>query len=151
MSNIPPARRFPKRLSQQELKDKTTDYMNENGYDNHYKAMYYKETADQVVGLNDHKFFTLQPILYHKDLENEAWNKTYELVIKYLEENECELTIDTIKKEFGDRPKVDSTLSDTDEYFEELFGISKELKDMNFKKRLKQWKKDTKGSELPKE
>ncbi|EAX98659.1 hypothetical protein TVAG_403410 [Trichomonas vaginalis G3] len=147
-AKIPPARRFPKRLSQQELKDKTTKYMNDNGADNHYKAQYYLEAANLVVGMKDPKFFTLQPNTHHTDYKNQAWNIVYQLVLQFLEENNMKLTIDTITKECGSAglPKNDSDIGSVDDYMERLLDISESLASKQFQARVAEWKaEDAKG------
>ena len=143
-AKIPPARRFPKRLSQQELKDKTTAYMNENGADNHFKAEYYCKTAEEVVGLKDHIFFTLQPNIKHNDYKNNAWNRTYDLVIKWLQENQMQITLETMEKEFGSKgmPPEDEEISDVSQYFDELEKISKKIGKKDFETRVQEWKEE---------
>ncbi|EAY11441.1 hypothetical protein TVAG_418780 [Trichomonas vaginalis G3] len=141
-AKIPPARRFPKRLSQQELKEKTTYYMNENGADNHYKAQYYLEAAKLVVGMKDQKYFTLQPNVHHADYKDKAWNVVYQLIIKYLEENNMTLTIDSIKKECGNAglPKEDTDFNNLDEYFGSLLDLAENIASKQFKECVAEWK-----------
>lgn len=152
MGKIPPARRFPKRLSQQELKDSTSAYMNKLGADNHYKAMYYQETAEEVVGMKSQMFFSIQPDLHHTDYKNESWNICYRYVLEFLNANQMFLTVKAIKKELGSAglpPETD--IFDSDNlygYFEQLIGVSKDLKHFKFKDRVIEWKEaDQKGLE----
>ena len=145
-AKIPPARRFPKRLSQQELKDKTTAYMNENGADNHFKAQYYCKTAEEVVGLKDQIFFTLQPCIKHNDFKDISWNRTYDLVIKWLQENQMEITLQTMEKEFGSQgmPPEDDNLTEIQQYFEQLEKTSKDIGKKSFQQRVEEWKEEDK-------
>ena len=139
---IPPARRFPKRLSQQELKDKTTAYMNENGADNHFKAQYYCKTAEEVVGLKDHIFYTLQPCIKHNDFKDNSWNRAYDLVIKWLQENQMQVTLETMEKEFGSQgmPPEDENLTEIDQYFQQLEEIAQAIGNKDFSSRVNEWK-----------
>lgn len=147
-AKIPPARRFPKRLSQQELKEKTTKYMNENGADSHFKAQYYLEAAQLVVGMNDQMFFTLQPNIHHSDYKSKAWNRVFQYVLQYLEENEMLLTAESIKKECGSAglPKNEENIENIEEFHETLIDLAESLASKDFKARVAEWKaEDAKG------
>lgn len=144
---VPPCRRFPKRLSQQELKEKTTNYMNENGADNHYKAEYYLEAAKLVVGMKDQKFFTLQPNIHHKDSKNDAWGLVFQLVIQFLKQNNMNLTIESMQKECGGSiAQEEESIEQIDEYMERLLDLSDSLASKSFKDRVSEWKvEDSQG------
>ena len=139
---IPPARKFPKRLSQEELSEKTTNYMNSLGAENFYKARYYCESAPIIIGQKSPKFFSLQPAIRHSDGKNEAWNKAYSIVLDYLESNKMEFSLQTIKTEFGktgipkDFPKIET--GQKSKIFNQLFGISSDLNEITFDQKVQE-------------
>ena len=149
-AKIPPARRFPKRLSQEELKEKTSKYMNMNGADNHFKALYYRKTADEVVGLDDNKFYTLQPDIHHKDYKDVAWNRTFDFVIKWLQQYDMQITLEAMEKEFGSdgMPPEDDSLDNIDEYFNELQKARNTIRAKKFTQKVSEWKQEEKKQGL---
>ena len=134
---LPHCRKFPPRISQEDLKAKTTEVMKEKGANYHYQAEFYKATSEEVVGSPDPKVCTLQPRIREHD--EEAWMNAYELVYEFLKEHNMQITLDTMKVEFGDagEPKLQGTYEAAmDDEFIELKEISAGLKDLDFKQRV---------------
>lgn len=117
---LPRCRKFPPRISQEELKSQTTNVMKEKGANNHFQAQFYRETSQEVVGSKDPKFATLQPILKIKD-DNEAWQQSYEFVFDFLKKNEMTLTLETMNVEFNLKMQKPLSINLFDELDREQF------------------------------
>lgn len=133
---LPRCRKFPPRISQEDLKAQTTEVLKEKGANNHYQAQFYEATSHEVVGSDNPKFATLQPHpKVHED--DDAWNTAYEFVYQFLRENQMDFTLSTLEVEFGGKenePKSAGTFDSisTSEYFEDLKQTSDNLNEKTF-------------------
>lgn len=62
------------------------------------QAQFTYEIGKHVIGSRDARFFSLQPEL--KIRSEEAWNRAYVLVFKYLQKYDMKTTLATIEREF---------------------------------------------------
>ena len=135
---LPHCRKFPPRISQEDLKAQTTEVMKEKGANYHFQAQFYEATSHEVVGSKNPKFCTLQPKLVEHS--EQYWAEAYEFVYDFLKKNGMDLTLSTLKVEFGKgkEPKLGGTFKDYDrnEYFSDLMAVSKSMKDISFKARV---------------
>jgi hypothetical protein len=110
-------------MSQEELKNRTTQVMKVRGANYHFQAQFYEATSHDVVGSRDPKFCTLQPKV-KKKAGDPAWTQAYEFVYNFLQKAEMDLTLRTLSVEFGrgGEPRRAGTFDrqDRDAYFAEL-------------------------------
>jgi hypothetical protein len=95
---LPHCRKFPPRISPEDLKAQTSEVMREKGANNHFQADYYERTCREVIGSTDPQFSTLQPKV--RSHSEEAWAKGYEFVYSFLKKHQMDLTLSTLKVEF---------------------------------------------------
>lgn len=126
---LPPSRKFPPRMSQEELKARTTHVMKEKGANYHFQAQFYEATSHEVVGSDDPKFCTLQPKVKRKSTEV-TWKQAYDFIYDFLEKHKMDLTLATLSVEFGSAGEPDRTDAfrnqDRDQYFAQLRETQRE-------------------------
>lgn len=141
---LPRCRKFPPRISQEDLKAQTTAIMKEKGANYHFQAQYYEATSHEVVGSNNPKFSTLQPsIKINKN--NSAWAYSYDFVFDFLQKNNMELTLSTINVELGKQKPVKTNIfeeKDRNQYFKDLKQTSNTLKHQSFSKHVNEFAKE---------
>ena len=143
--HLPRCRKFPPRVSQEDLKAKTTAVMKEKGANYHFQAQYYEAASKEVVGSTNPKFTTLQPTIKLNN-DKTPWAYSYDFVFDFLKKNNMELTLSTINVELG---KKNSRLltgksnlfneEDRDQYFSELNHISEQLNYRSFAKEVNEF------------
>lgn len=121
---VPRSRKFPSRISQEDLKAKTTAVFKEVGANNHFQAQFYEATSREVIGSNNFRFSTLQPKLKIGG-EKEAWQMAYDFIFDFLQKNKMDLTLSTMNTEFlheGKKPVLTNLFDDIDRnnFFEDL-------------------------------
>ena len=138
---LPHCRKFPPRISQEDLKAQTTEVMKEKGANYHFQAQFYEATSHEVVGSKEPKFCTLQPKIVPHD--EEPWAQAYEFVYDFLAKNGMDLTLSTLKVEFGKgkEPKNGGMFDDypRDEFFSGLMEVSDAMKGVSFKDRVEEF------------
>lgn len=141
---LPRCRKFPRRISQEELKSRTTQEVNDKGGNTHFQAQFYSATAKEVVGSADPLFFTLQPVLREHD--EEAWAQAYEFVYAFLKKHKMTITRDTVKTEFagGSEPPLVGTFDnyDMEEFADALLEMSQTLNETSLKDRVESFAVD---------
>lgn len=81
----------------EQLVNQITEDMTRYGVYNHGRATFVKKIAKYVSGSDKQLFFSMQPrIKKHEELE---WKAAYSVVIKFLKEYQCDITLKTIKRE----------------------------------------------------
>ncbi|OHS93603.1 hypothetical protein TRFO_40107 [Tritrichomonas foetus] len=134
---LPRCRKFPPRISQEDLKAQTTEVMKEKGANYHFQAQFYEATSHEVVGSKNPKFCTLQPSPKIKD-EEDPWAQSYDFVMTYLKKNGMDLTLSAMNVEFGKKKPTNTDIFDQedllDQFFEDLIDQSKNMKNNTFKK-----------------
>lgn len=90
-------RKFPPRISREELYDRTNQRVEECGVNNHFQAQFTNNIAKEVVGLKDHKYESLQPELKLKDAP--AWKDAFTVVQQYLTDFQMKITLESISIE----------------------------------------------------
>ncbi|KAH0789349.1 hypothetical protein GPJ56_006750 [Histomonas meleagridis] len=90
-------RKFPPRIPQEELNERTEKKLAECGVDNVSQAKFTCEISKKVIGSKKPIYETLQPNIKCRD--DEAWSRAYALVFKFLEEQKMQITLDTINTE----------------------------------------------------
>lgn len=135
---LPHCRKFPPRISQEELKARTTEVMKEKGANYHFQAEFYEATSQEVVGSRNPKFCTLQPKMVHHDEDH--WAEAYEFVYHFLREHKMDLTLETMEKEFDrkTKPELIGTFDkeDRNRFFAELLGTAENMKEKSFQDRV---------------
>lgn len=121
---VPRSRKFPSRISQEDLKAKTSAVLKEKGANNHFQAQFYEATSQVVIGSDNFHFSTLQPKLKIKS-DIEAWQMAYDFIFDFLQKNKMDLTLSTMNTEFkveGKKPILTNTFDSIDRsnYFEDL-------------------------------
>lgn len=91
-------RRIPPHCSKKELLEQTSAELERCGVEMQTQAQFTYEIGKQVIGSRDARFFSLQPEL--KIRSEEAWNRAYVLVFKYLQKYDMKTTLATIEREF---------------------------------------------------
>jgi len=144
MGKIPIARRFPKRISQEELQNRTTEYMNNRGADNHYRAAYYFESCKEAQSNQDPKFYFFQPNIQHQDGENMVWNRALSLVYSYLKNSNMDITLKCMNHEFKKSPVLknleDIPPSNVENEIQGLIALVSSLKEISFENRVQEMK-----------
>jgi hypothetical protein len=74
--------------------------MKERGANYHFQAQFYEATSHEVVGSDNPKFCTLQPSAKQK-ADDPAWTRAYEFVYNFLESANMDLTLSSLRVEFG--------------------------------------------------
>ncbi|KAK8893177.1 hypothetical protein M9Y10_021592 [Tritrichomonas musculus] len=141
---LPHCRKFPPRISQEDLKAQTTAVMKEKGANYHFQAQYYEATSHEVVGSKNPKFSTLQPsIKIHND--DDAWVYSFDFVFDFLQKNEMNLTLSTLNVELGKKKPARTdhfSQNDRNQYFKDLKQISNNLKHQSFSKHVNEFAKE---------
>jgi hypothetical protein len=135
---LPHARKFPARLSQEELKSRTAEVLKEKGGNFHFQAQFYRDTAQGVVGSKSPVFSRLQPKV--KNRTEESWINAYEFIYDFLRDHRMRLTLETMKIEFQEKrePILAGTFTEfpRDQYVEELKEASDNLRSSSFAQRV---------------
>ena len=141
---LPRCRKFPPRISQEDLKAQTTEVMKEKGANYHFQAQFYEATSHEVVGSKNPKFTTLQPQPKIRD-KDDAWAQSYDFVFDFLKKNGMQLTLSSMNVEFGRKKPIQTDIfeqEDRNEFFDDLIQQSKSMKRQSFKNRVKQFAKE---------
>jgi hypothetical protein len=122
-------RKFPTRISQEDLKSETMKHLTSKGANFHFQASFYTYTSEEVVGSKDPKFATLQPTI-KSNIENEAWAQAWEFIYDFLQSKRMVITLKSMKVEFGKRgePPLGGLFEqeDRDQFFSDLLALEKE-------------------------
>ena len=94
-------RKFPQRISREELYELVQEKIGECGVDLIAQAQFTSSMAKEVVGHKDHIFSSLQPKL--KLRTDPAWRGAFSLVLSILEAYKMQITLDTIQTEVRDK------------------------------------------------
>lgn len=90
-------RKFPQRISKEELYELTQQKLGECGVDVVAQAQFTSLMCKSVVGNNNYMFLSLQPRLkLHTD---PAWRAAYTVAISFLQTHQMQITLDTIQTE----------------------------------------------------
>jgi hypothetical protein len=135
---LPHCRKFPPRISQEDLKAQITEILKENGTNYHAQAQLYEAASHQVVGSKAPVFCTLQPQVHqHRE---KAWIIAYEFVYAYLAKYGMDLTKSAMKVEFGasGEPKLTRRFqrTDLDRFYAQLTPNSGQAKTLPFQMRV---------------
>jgi hypothetical protein len=135
---LPHCRKFPPRISQEDLKAQTTEVMKDKGANYHFQAQFYEATSHEVVGSPDIQFSTLQPKV--EDHPQESWTKAYEFVYSFLKRHDMSLTLSTLKVEFqgSGEPKLSGVFDRTDHerFIGDLSRVAQGLRRVSFDQRV---------------
>jgi hypothetical protein len=122
-------RKFPTRISQEDLKTETMNYLASKGANGHFQAAFYAHTSGEVVGSSNPKFVTLQPTV-RGTVEDEAWVQAFEFLYNFLETKGMALTPKAVRVEFGRErePPLGGLFDrvDRDQFFGNLLARAKE-------------------------
>jgi hypothetical protein len=94
------SRKFPTRISQEELKIETMKYLASKGANFHFQSRFYAESTGAVLSSGNPKLVTLIPRLKDRS-DNEAWAEAYEFAYHFLESHRMQQTLHALRVEFG--------------------------------------------------
>lgn len=90
-------RLFPKRISQEDLNEQTTQVLQQCGVENHTQSLFYTYLSSAVNSTHPNQFVPLK--CHIKDKTREAWSIAFQIVGEFLETNQMSLTIQTMNTE----------------------------------------------------
>jgi len=132
---LPFSRRYPPSLNKEGLRRETNILLKKKGYDNHYNAITMHNSIVALLSSNSPllKMFEKIP----KRRFGKEWLIAYELVIKYLIENNLTLTDSIVNKEY---PKLandtkNSYVNDTAANY--ISKLCKQSQNVSFEKRVR--------------
>ena len=131
-------RKFPPRVSRDELSERTQQVLSECGVDNHSQAQFTREIAKEVIGLKEYKYESLQPEL--KLRNDKFWRTAFSVTQSFLKDFQMDLTIDAMKIELQDNrlPLDDRFKQDSVSFIENLLETNEKLP---FSERVKRFAK----------
>lgn len=132
---VPRSRKFPPRISQDDLKAQVTSTLNAKGANNHFQAQFYEATSHEVIGSQEFKYSTMQPNIKINN-DKEAWQTAYDFIFDFLQKNKMNLTLSTMDVEFSikkEKPELVNLFDDIDrnQYFDDLIEQAKNSDDFN--------------------
>lgn len=90
-------RKFPPRITREDLYKRTNQKVEECGVNNHFQALFTDKIAKEVVGLKEYKYESVQPELKLKN--DVSWRSAFTVVQHYLNDFQMKITLNTISTE----------------------------------------------------
>ena len=135
--NLPHSRRFPPRLSPEELQKRSLNILEKTGCLNNLQSFQYHQSAKIAYTENKEKFHLLKS--NPKIRNNKSWEITYILVFRFLEQFKMNNTESTIKIEAN---KILNDINLKEKLSFDILNLIKNFKKKTFKNRLIEFKKE---------